>query len=29
MERLAHKDEKFAPCETLKKHARAGTRFYE
>jgi 3-hydroxyacyl-CoA dehydrogenase/enoyl-CoA hydratase/3-hydroxybutyryl-CoA epimerase len=29
MERLAHKDEKFAPSEILKKHARDGTKFYE
>jgi 3-hydroxyacyl-CoA dehydrogenase/enoyl-CoA hydratase/3-hydroxybutyryl-CoA epimerase len=29
MERLAQKDEKFVPCEILKKHARAGTTFYE
>jgi 3-hydroxyacyl-CoA dehydrogenase / enoyl-CoA hydratase / 3-hydroxybutyryl-CoA epimerase len=29
MERLARKDEKFAPCEKLKKHARDGTKFYE
>jgi 3-hydroxyacyl-CoA dehydrogenase/enoyl-CoA hydratase/3-hydroxybutyryl-CoA epimerase len=29
MERLAQSDEKFAPCELLKKHARDGTKFYE
>jgi 3-hydroxyacyl-CoA dehydrogenase/enoyl-CoA hydratase/3-hydroxybutyryl-CoA epimerase len=29
MERLAQSEEKFAPCEILKKHAREGTRFYE
>jgi 3-hydroxyacyl-CoA dehydrogenase/enoyl-CoA hydratase/3-hydroxybutyryl-CoA epimerase len=29
MERLAQKNEKFAPCEILKKHAREGTKFYE
>ena len=29
MERLAHQEPKFAPCEILKKHAREGTRFYE
>jgi len=29
MERLAQSEEKFAPCEILKKHARDGTRFYE
>jgi 3-hydroxyacyl-CoA dehydrogenase/enoyl-CoA hydratase/3-hydroxybutyryl-CoA epimerase len=29
MERLAQKDEKFTPCEILKKHARDGTKFYE
>jgi 3-hydroxyacyl-CoA dehydrogenase / enoyl-CoA hydratase / 3-hydroxybutyryl-CoA epimerase len=29
MERLAQKDEKFAPCELLKKHAQNGTKFYE
>jgi 3-hydroxyacyl-CoA dehydrogenase/enoyl-CoA hydratase/3-hydroxybutyryl-CoA epimerase len=28
MERLAQKEEKFAPCELLKKHAREGTKFY-
>jgi 3-hydroxyacyl-CoA dehydrogenase/enoyl-CoA hydratase/3-hydroxybutyryl-CoA epimerase len=28
MERLARKDEKFAPCEILKQRARAGTKFY-
>ena len=28
MERLAQSDEKFAPCELLKKHARDGTKFY-
>ena len=27
--RLARTDEKFAPCEMLKKHARDGTNFYE
>jgi 3-hydroxyacyl-CoA dehydrogenase/enoyl-CoA hydratase/3-hydroxybutyryl-CoA epimerase len=29
MERLAQEDEKFAPCELLKKHAQDGTTFYE
>jgi 3-hydroxyacyl-CoA dehydrogenase len=29
MERLAQSDEKFAPCELLLEHARAGTKFYE
>jgi 3-hydroxyacyl-CoA dehydrogenase len=29
MERLAQSDDKFAPCEILKKHARDGTKFYE
>jgi 3-hydroxyacyl-CoA dehydrogenase/enoyl-CoA hydratase/3-hydroxybutyryl-CoA epimerase len=29
MERLAHSEEKFLPCEILKKHARDGTKFYE
>jgi 3-hydroxyacyl-CoA dehydrogenase/enoyl-CoA hydratase/3-hydroxybutyryl-CoA epimerase len=29
MERLAKKDEKFAPCKILKKHAQDGTKFYE
>jgi 3-hydroxyacyl-CoA dehydrogenase/enoyl-CoA hydratase/3-hydroxybutyryl-CoA epimerase len=29
MERLAQSEEKFAPCEILKKHAREGTQFYE
>ncbi len=29
LERLARTDEKFAPCEMLKKHARDGTNFYE
>lgn len=29
MEKLAKTDEKFAPCEILKRHARDGTRFYE
>ena len=29
MERLAQTDDKFAPCEILKKHARNGTKFYE
>jgi 3-hydroxyacyl-CoA dehydrogenase/enoyl-CoA hydratase/3-hydroxybutyryl-CoA epimerase len=28
LERLARNEEKFAPCEILKKHAREGTRFY-
>jgi 3-hydroxyacyl-CoA dehydrogenase/enoyl-CoA hydratase/3-hydroxybutyryl-CoA epimerase len=29
MERLAQSEEKFSPCEILKKHARDGTKFYE
>ncbi|HEX4638922.1 MAG TPA: 3-hydroxyacyl-CoA dehydrogenase NAD-binding domain-containing protein [Chthoniobacterales bacterium] len=29
MERLAKSDDKFEPCEILKKHARDGTKFYE
>jgi 3-hydroxyacyl-CoA dehydrogenase/enoyl-CoA hydratase/3-hydroxybutyryl-CoA epimerase len=29
MEKLAKADEKFAPCELLKKHVGDGTRFYE
>jgi len=29
LERLAQNDEKFSPCEILKKHARDGTKFYE
>ncbi len=29
MERLTQTDDKFAPCEILKKHAREGTKFYE
>jgi 3-hydroxyacyl-CoA dehydrogenase / enoyl-CoA hydratase / 3-hydroxybutyryl-CoA epimerase len=29
LERLAQTEEKFLPCEILKKHARDGTRFYE
>jgi 3-hydroxyacyl-CoA dehydrogenase / enoyl-CoA hydratase / 3-hydroxybutyryl-CoA epimerase len=29
LERLAQSEEKFLPCETLKKHARYGTRFYK
>ena len=29
MNRLAQSDEKFAPCEILKKHARDGAKFYE
>ena len=29
MERLAETEEKFLPCEILKKHARDGTKFYE
>ena len=29
LERLAQTEEKFLPCETLKKHARDGTKFYE
>ena len=29
MNRLAQSDDKFAPCEILKKHARDGTKFYE
>jgi len=28
LERLARTEEKFLPCEILKKHARDGTRFY-
>jgi len=28
LERLARMDEKFLPCEILKKHARDGTKFY-
>jgi 3-hydroxyacyl-CoA dehydrogenase/enoyl-CoA hydratase/3-hydroxybutyryl-CoA epimerase len=28
LERLAQTDEKFSPCEILKKHAREGTKFY-
>jgi 3-hydroxyacyl-CoA dehydrogenase / enoyl-CoA hydratase / 3-hydroxybutyryl-CoA epimerase len=28
MNRLAQIDQKFAPCEILKKHARDGTKFY-
>jgi 3-hydroxyacyl-CoA dehydrogenase/enoyl-CoA hydratase/3-hydroxybutyryl-CoA epimerase len=28
LERLAQTEEKFSPCETLKKHARDGTKFY-
>ena len=28
LEMLARVDEKFAPCELLKQHARAGTRLY-
>jgi 3-hydroxyacyl-CoA dehydrogenase/enoyl-CoA hydratase/3-hydroxybutyryl-CoA epimerase len=28
MNRLAEKNDKFAPCEILKKHARDGTKFY-
>ena len=29
LERLARSEEKFTPCEILKKHAREGTKFYE
>jgi 3-hydroxyacyl-CoA dehydrogenase / enoyl-CoA hydratase / 3-hydroxybutyryl-CoA epimerase len=29
MEELARSEEKFSPCEVLKKHARDGTKFYE
>ena len=29
LERLARSEEKFTPCEILKKHARDGTKFYE
>lgn len=29
LERLQQKDEKFAPCDLLKKHARDGAKFYE
>src|SRR5437762_2642548 len=29
LERLAQAEEKFLPCEILKKHARDGTKFYE
>jgi 3-hydroxyacyl-CoA dehydrogenase len=29
LERLAQNEEKFSPCEILKKHARDGTKFYE
>jgi 3-hydroxyacyl-CoA dehydrogenase/enoyl-CoA hydratase/3-hydroxybutyryl-CoA epimerase len=29
LERLARTEEKFSPCEILKKHARDGTKFYE
>jgi 3-hydroxyacyl-CoA dehydrogenase/enoyl-CoA hydratase/3-hydroxybutyryl-CoA epimerase len=29
MERLARSEDKFLPCEILKKHAREGTKFYE
>jgi 3-hydroxyacyl-CoA dehydrogenase / enoyl-CoA hydratase / 3-hydroxybutyryl-CoA epimerase len=29
MEELARREEKFSPCEVLKKHARDGTKFYE
>jgi 3-hydroxyacyl-CoA dehydrogenase/enoyl-CoA hydratase/3-hydroxybutyryl-CoA epimerase len=29
MNRLAQSDDKFAPCEILRKHARDGTKFYE
>jgi len=28
LERLAQTEEKFSPCEILKKHAREGTKFY-
>jgi len=29
LERLAQREQKFSPCEILKKHAREGTKFYE
>jgi 3-hydroxyacyl-CoA dehydrogenase/enoyl-CoA hydratase/3-hydroxybutyryl-CoA epimerase len=29
LERLARTEEKFSPCEILKKHARDGTKFYD
>jgi 3-hydroxyacyl-CoA dehydrogenase/enoyl-CoA hydratase/3-hydroxybutyryl-CoA epimerase len=29
MERLGQSEDKFLPCEILKKHAREGTKFYE
>jgi 3-hydroxyacyl-CoA dehydrogenase/enoyl-CoA hydratase/3-hydroxybutyryl-CoA epimerase len=29
LERLAQSEEKFLPCEILRKHAREGTKFYE
>jgi 3-hydroxyacyl-CoA dehydrogenase/enoyl-CoA hydratase/3-hydroxybutyryl-CoA epimerase len=29
LERLARTEEKFTPCDILKKHARDGTKFYE
>jgi 3-hydroxyacyl-CoA dehydrogenase len=29
MERLAQSEEKFLPCDVLKKHAQDGTKFYE
>jgi 3-hydroxyacyl-CoA dehydrogenase/enoyl-CoA hydratase/3-hydroxybutyryl-CoA epimerase len=29
LERLAQSEEKFSPCEILRKHARGGTKFYE
>jgi len=29
MSQLAKTDDKFEPCEILKKHARDGTKFYE
>jgi len=29
LERLARTEEKFLPCQILKKHARDGTKFYE
>ena len=29
LERLARNEEKFTPCEILRKHAREGTKFYE
>jgi 3-hydroxyacyl-CoA dehydrogenase/enoyl-CoA hydratase/3-hydroxybutyryl-CoA epimerase len=29
LERLAQSEEKFSPCEILKRHARDGTKFYE